>query len=267
VRPQDVVTPDDARGMRSLLALLGGDPAREAAQALLRSARRVLLCTGFPVDAHPETDGPPGAVALALALRAIGRPVTFASWDEILCACAPWLPDVDLLAVPRGPSHGEAPAGDVVAMEACGRTRDGSYRRMTGEDVRAAAPHFESWVGERVLVSIGDGGNEMGMGSAPPEWFSGRDVVAPISTCEVLVPASVSNWGCLAVVAELSLATGRRLLPRTDRHLALIEDLVAHGFVDGFTATRAPLVDGRPLSATAAILDALERCTHLPSLF
>lgn len=257
MRPQDVATPDDARGMCALLKQLGGDPAREAAQALLRTGERVMICTGFPVGGRPETDGPPGAIALALALRALGRRVTLVSWGEILCACAAWLPEVDLLEIPLGPSRGAAPAGDVVAIEACGRTRDGAYRSMTGADLRASAPHFESWVGERVLVGIGDGGNEIGMGSAPPRWFEGRGVEPPVSTCEVLVPSSVSNWGCLAVVAELSRATGRRLLPRTERHLALMEDLVSRGFVDGFTRARAPLVDGRSLSESADILDRL----------
>src|SRR2546422_10801016 len=51
--------------------------ARRAADTL-RRARRVLVTTGFVVDAGvAETDGPPGAAVLGRALRALGAEVRY----------------------------------------------------------------------------------------------------------------------------------------------------------------------------------------------
>ena len=50
--------------------------ALDAARAL-RRARRVLIITGFTVELDmPETDGPPGAAVLGRALRRLGARVT-----------------------------------------------------------------------------------------------------------------------------------------------------------------------------------------------
>jgi len=52
--------------------------AAVAAARALRSARRVLIVTGFTVQpGMPETDGPPGAAVLGRALRRVGAQVRY----------------------------------------------------------------------------------------------------------------------------------------------------------------------------------------------
>ena len=252
--------------MRRLLAMMGGDPAREAAAALLASSGRVAICTGFPVAGRPETDGPPGAIALARALHSLGRGTAIASWREALDLVAPHAGFASLVEVPRPCDPVDPPRieGVVVAVEACGRGSDGVRRSMRGADVTDAAPRFEDAFGDHVLVAIGDGGNEIGMGSAPDAFFEGLPFPRPTSTAGVLVPATVSDWGALAVVAELSRTTGRCLLPTPEEHAALVRDLVARGAVDGFSGRSLDAIDGRPLGASVAVLERLRTACGLP---
>ena len=253
--PGWLATPDDSRGMRRLLALLGGDPARDAAQALLGlpPSARIVVCTGFLVAGRPETDGPPGALALASALRSLRRRVALASFRDVLHAIGPHASGAELIDVSR-----TAPLNDpAVAIEVCGRAEDGLYRNMRGEDISDVAPRFEDVLKGPLLVGVGDGGNELGMGAAPLEFFEALPFPRPVVAASVLVPASVSNWGALAIVAELSRATERDLLPSRAVHLAVLEDLHARGFVDGFSGEVAPLIDGHPFTDELALLDAL----------
>lgn len=257
--PSWIATPDDARGMQRLLRLLPGDPAREAAALLRDASERVVVCTGFPVGGLPESDGPPGALELARALERIGQRVAIASWRRVLELVAPWALGIELVEVPCGMAGGNRPLGGmIVAVEACGRAADGCWRNMRGEDISADVPRFEDRVGERLHVAVGDGGNELGMGSAPETFFDGLPFPRPVSTAQVLVPSTVSNWGALAIVAELSLATRRRLLPDPEQHAQLVRDMIADGAVDGFSRERVDAVDGRPLAESVAVVTDLQ---------
>ena len=63
-------------GQRGLATLAGQDDLPRAAASLLRS-ERIFIVTGFCIRAAMigENDGPPGALALADALRQLGREV------------------------------------------------------------------------------------------------------------------------------------------------------------------------------------------------
>jgi D-glutamate cyclase-like protein len=259
--PDAFVVSNDDRGMATLLSMLGpSSPAKRAAHALLAVRERLLLCTGFPSDGAPETDGPAGTVVLAKALRSVGKDVVVVSWPEALDAFGPVLGDLPCYEIRRG-----APPrpidGSAVTIEVCGRVQDGSYRNMRGVDVRATAPWFEDAIGKHALVSIGDGGNEFGMGSAPARWFEGRGVLPPVSTCDVLVVGQVSNWATLALVASLARATQKDLLPSADLYRSLLEDLAKNGVVDGVRGVAEPTEDGFDVGWSRAILQELHRWT------
>lgn len=262
MRPLDIAAPDDARGMRSMLAMMGCDPLPAAAGALLGARRRIIVATGFPVGGRPETDGPPGAIALLHALEALGcghdQGLAFASWREVLDLVAPELPPgVELIEIPLPPARAQMLAGEAIAIECCGTTPKGARKDMHGVDVTTASPCFEDALGDRVLVAIGDGGNEVGMGSAPAGWHERHAVARPRSGAQVLVPASVSNWGALALVATLGMLTRTDLLPEPAEHGALIQRLVERGAVDGFTGLSRAFVDGRPASEEVGVVSSL----------
>jgi len=257
--PLELATARNDRGMQDLLAALG-NTAADAARILLDENEPVVICTGFPVNGAPETDGPPGAFALADALRSLGKAVSVASWDQALQIFAKVRGDLSFLQVPVGRDDVGGPArGAVVTIEVCGQCDDGSYRNMRGVDIGASAPRFESVFGMRSIVSVGDGGNEFGMGSAPDSFFRKWRVMRPVSTTECLVPAAVSNYGAYAIIKELERATQRTLLPDPADHLALIRALVAAGCVDGYTGQPTLTVDGEDIAATGRLLEDLDK--------
>lgn len=256
--PDDLVIMDDSRGMASLSGMLGpSSPAMRAARSVLGCEQQLLLCTGFPVENGSETDGPAGAIVLGRALRALARGFTIVAWAEALQSWAPALGDLPSLAIPQG-ARPAALTGAAITIEACGRTADGAYYNMLGVDVGAKAPWFEDAIGLHALVSVGDGGNEFGMGSAPPAWFESRDVKAPASTCDVLVVGQVSNWGVLAIVACLSQLTGRRLLPQPEEYQELLEQLAQGGVLDGVRKLVQPTEDGFEPGRGAKVIASLQ---------
>jgi len=242
--------------MSGLLGALGGNPTREAAVALFAENREIVVSTGFPVDGNPETDGPPGAIVLVDALRRLRKAVKLASWNTMIDILRALRPDYAYFEVLIGKNREVHNLGNIahVTVEVCGETEDGTYRNMRDVDISAVTPHFEDVFGYNAIVSIGDGGNEFGMGSAPIEFFTETNVRRPKSTAQVLVPATTSNHGAYAIVRELELISGSRLLPVPDDHIALIGQLVQLGCVDGFSGQRIPAVDGRPISESKKIL-------------
>ena len=258
--PLELATARNDRGMQDLLAALG-NTAADAARILLDENDPIVICTGFPVNGAPETDGPPGAFALADALRSLGKSVSVASWDQALQIFAKVRGDLSFLEVPVGRDGAGGPAarGAVVTIEVCGQCDDGSYRNMRGVDIGASAPRFECVFGMRSIVSVGDGGNEFGMGSAPDSFFRKWHVMRPVSTTDCLVPAAVSNYGAYAIIKELERASRRTLLPDPTDHLALIRALVTAGCVDGYTGQATLTVDGEDIAETGRLLEELDK--------
>jgi hypothetical protein len=147
---------------------------------------------------------------------------------------------------------------------------------MRGRNIDAvtAPAHrlFEGIAENRLSVTtigIGDGGNEIGMGSFP--WdvvrralgsdHAGR-VACRIPTDHTIV-AGVSNWGAYALglaVCRLSSRTDIAARYTTEAQRKLIETIVTQaGAVDGVTKRREPTVDGIPLDVYLATLEDLRR--------
>lgn len=105
-------------------------------------------------------------------------------------------------------------------------------------------------------IGIGDGGNEIGMGSFL--WESLHPLVpgghGPRIVCRIptdwTVVAGTSNWGAYALAAAVALLAGRPDVLHSwpeARHEQLLRHLVQHGpAVDGVTREREPTVDGLP---------------------
>jgi len=172
-----------------------GPHTRLAAQNLLEATNTVIL-TGFPclVDHTPptETDGPPGAIALARCCAALGQRVTLITDDcnadpvkatlrgagafasDVLVESFP--PASDTSAWADGGASATllrdiAEAHDhVIAIERAGPAADGTYRTMRGRDMTSLVAPLERLIPLATEVGasttgIGDGGNEVGMGA------------------------------------------------------------------------------------------------------
>lgn len=266
-------------GRRGIANLFQPGAALAAARAL-RRARRVVIVTGFVVEAGmPETDGPPGAAALGRALRRLRATVRYATDALAVPVVAAALGAVgepeDVLAYPASVDAGvrllaELRPTHLVAIERPGRSASGDWLNMRGRSVRAwNAPmddlfrsstrraHGLRRAARPVTVGVGDGGNEIGMGNVRARLVRRGGLAARIaSTTRVdhLVVAGVSNWGAYGIVAQLARLTRRPLLHRPDDERRMIEACVAAGACDGITRRREPTVDGLPAHVHAAMV-------------
>jgi hypothetical protein len=278
-------------GGRGIEAFFVRGGATAAARAL-RKSRRVLLTTGFAVGPGlPETDGPPGAACLGRALRLLGAEVTYVT-DAV--AVPPLQAALKVLGEPaaveifqvaharadgaargRGPGRGAAREAarrllgehrptHLVAVERPGRARDGHYRSARGRSLTewngALDELFLAAPARVVTVGVGDGGNEVGMGTVRARVARAGGVfprIASVVKVKHLVVAGVSNWGAYGIVAELGRLAGRPLLHTAEEEQALVQACVDAGAVDGLTHRRDPTVDGLPLPVHIGMLELL----------
>ena len=248
--------------------------ATRAAQAL-RRAKRVILTTGFSLGPGlPETDGPPGTASLGRALRALGAQVTYitdaASLPPLQAALAvlgepsailTFHASGDAALTARRLLSEHAPT-HLVSVERPGRTRNGEYLSMRGESVGEwNGPLDELFLQAPrrvVTVGVGDGGNEIGMGTLRARLArAGARLgkVASVVPARHVVVAGVSNWGAYGIVVELARLSKRPLLHTAEEERCMIRACVAAGAVDGITRKREATVDALPLEAHAGMVE------------
>ncbi len=275
----DAVFPFDYRGIRSAARRLPADAYLRAGRALLaRRAGVVLITTGFPFGSTGETDGPPGARAVAGALKALG-------WQIVTVACPATHAVVEALLGRLGPVElveGESPAAaragcervlrthvpDVaIAIERPGVTADGRLVNMRGEQLHADTAALDALMQAPLSIAIADGGNEIGMGAVAGYLARHRLVAAPcITRTTHLLLASVSTWGAYGLVAMLDLLSGIESTPTGSDERDWLQRLLAAGAVDGVSGRPEPTVDTFTADRTEAVLERLRaiRRRHTP---
>lgn len=122
-----------------------------------------------------------------------------------------------------------------------------------------------------LTISVGDGGNEVGMGTIAEDlikWLPYgvecqcpcKGGIIPETITDILVSASVSNWGASAIAAALSLlAQDPEAAPNADLEERIIKRCAEVGFIDGPTGKVGDMVDGMPGSVSASIARLLEQ--------
>ncbi len=280
-RLERLIARDPGRGIAPLAAAAAGGLAR--AGAALADARAVTVLTGFFIPAADppaaENDGPIGAAFLAAALAARGVPVHVvtdrpcATVVEAALAAAGLAERCPLTAVAvdataRGEAleavvarHDAAPPSHVVAIERVGPGADGVPRNMRGDDISArTAPLERLFTPPAFRIAIGDGGNELGMGSLPAALIAEHVRAGDVTACRVpadaLIVAGVSNWGG----AALALLVGGAAV--TDRvngaaHDRLLDAVTAAGAVDGIRRAPGRSVDDVDAAVHRELIDAL----------
>ena len=257
---EELILSESRRGMDRIADLLPSDFCSQAGQYVLSWPRgRVLLVTGFYVQGHGETDGPPGTKLLFDALTKLG----FSPLVVTDPFCAEYFQTVDLPFLAFGPETAaselqalldrEKPVG-LIAIERCGRTEDGRYINSKNVDIRQCmAPLDELFLLSRIpSVGVGDGGNEIGMGDLAEGVAERLGRIPCAVRTDRLIIATVSNWGALGLCAALGqLPTEAELLaayaPCPDAHL-----------VDGITCEPTLSEDGFPLEHVKRLRNSLE---------
>ncbi|XP_055087186.1 D-glutamate cyclase, mitochondrial isoform X2 [Periophthalmus magnuspinnatus] len=206
----------------------------------LSHAFSVLITTGFPThymhNPPDETDGPPGAFAMANMLLSLGKRVTMVTDQR----CLQLNQDIMNEAVSSGVLAAPIPLvtfednspdsalnflchhGDItkprydhlVAIERSGRAADGNYYNMRGVNIKHMVDPIDNlFIAAKdipgiLTTGIGDGGNELGMGKLK-ERVKSRMPKGELIACDVAadyaVTCGVSNWGGYAVACGLFL--------------------------------------------------------------
>ena len=282
-----------ARGIAPLAAFARGGLQRAVQSIGTHPAPHVAIITGFWIlhgkPPSPENDGPPGAAHIAAALHAAKIPSrivtdTLSAYAVRATVKGAGLPDdycVDVVSLSgRGGEHGRStsdvraawlaaapPVSHVIAIERCGPRADGRTYNARGFDISAVnAPLHEIFSGGPwVTIGIGDGGNELGMGSIPRDLIeaniqNGSSLACAIP-CDHLIVCGVSNWGGYAVPAALAIVRpdlGGALTAGLTREndLAILKAAVFEGHaVQGATGTEVLSVDKLPWEVHAGLLD------------
>jgi hypothetical protein len=245
----------------------------------------VLIVTGFGLPPNlpcGETDGPPGAAVLARALaKGLGAHVVLVTEEAHLAPVAATgnllgktldgRGSITVESFPVGIDAGRLAAAALVAkhrpaavifVERPGPNAEGYFHGIRGdcgspEGVGHLYLLADAARGQGVLtIGIGDGGNEIGFGAVRRQIadslpLAGRclngcpsGVVTAIAT-DIMVSASVSNWGAYAVAAALAVLRRQPALLHTpELERELIAASVAAGARDGATFAADLLVDG-----------------------
>ncbi len=252
----------------------------EAAATELLNGKRVILVTGFCIRAAMigENDGLSGTLALADALRQLGKEVMLVTDEHstaLLNAGAtvfgepfPSLTlslvqeeanrEIDALLAAFLPTH-------VVAIERPGSAIDGHRYSMYGQMLDDLVPAADrllvpTFPRNYTTIAIGDGGNELGLGTlrdALKERVTHGELIFCATPADYVITAGISNWGAFALVATLSLVAGKTLMRPPEHEFAVLDALRIAGAVDGCTKKNEVTVDGIGWDDYASTLSAI----------
>ena len=272
---KNIITDNDKRGISMLLPHVSDTVCEDAANIILNNPNKAIILTGFYIlsAGAAETDGPIGAIAIGNALKKIGYQVTYITDEfsqppikKVLSA------DDNLEIFPMQNHEQRAITADkmisdlnpslIISIERCGPTVDGDYLNSRGKKIEEFNSKTEYLLNNNIpSIGIGDGGNEIGMGNLKHIIKNSTELSNPpcITTTDLLIPASTSNWGGYGLVAGLSKITNKNLLPSIPEDEKLIKDFVDAGGVDGITATSSYKVDSFELEVNSSILNRLHK--------
>ena len=257
-----------------------------AAKALVRALQPggcVLILTGFvlPPWNKAETDGVIGSIFLAraLAIAFEARPVLVCPEEAVRAAQA--LADlcdtqIEVIAFTKDKTQAEAQAANIlcgalpqaiVSIEAPGADANGEYHNAAGADVTAFQAKSDALFTacrrrDILSVAIGDLGNEIGMGKIAAQLARYVPCVPAATAADMLVTATVSDWGCYALIAALAfLRENIDILHDAELERAACELAAKHDLID-MTGGHVPAIDGFGPEMNTAIVTLMRECVR-----
>ncbi len=247
-----------------------------------------------------ESDGPAGAVVLGRALQKaanvlpvyvveenlVGAMGTVAqaggfkilSAHDTLPACEEGTslePAALVVGFPSDPNEAENVAPDLfeqykpaalISIEKGGYNQDELILTSWANDSTRYMAKVDFLIQEmrqhgKLLIGIGDGGNEIGMSAIADgirEFLRFGDKTVPLCETDALVVASVSNWGAYGVAACLAfLKEDIRIFHNEDLERRILHACVDAGLIDGLTGRVEEGTDGLEASVHASIVKLL----------
>lgn len=222
-----LLTDPGQRGVRHLLER--GDLLRSV--LALVKAKRVAITTGFPCfpqdEQKEETDGIPGALAIAQSATALGSQVHVISDDRNLSlmeSSTDYYAQIGALQPFQRKAISVSNYSKVkdefctsnydcfVAIERSGRAHDGRHYTMNGKDITEHCDPIDDLFKTAsesdgcTTIGVGDGGNELGLGKVYSQTKkhvrNGAQIGAAIAA-NLVVLTGVSNWGGYGIAAGM----------------------------------------------------------------
>ena len=283
---ENIILSHDNRGISALKKYLPANCYAAAATTILRDIKKhprpAIITTGFyiPSAKAPETDGPPGALAIGNALNTLGIDVVYVtdkfSTDLLMDAIHGKDSIIDFPITDQDTSKqfaqklvNDIRPATIVSIERCGLSRNNTYLNMAGQDITEYTAKIDYlFIGRDNTIGIGDGGNEIGMGNLAPYITAVDSLPADpaLTTVKTLLIASISNWGGYGLVAALSRIVKKNLLPSVQWEKDIIRHFVAKGAVDGVSGKKIHAVDNFELEKNAWALTQLNQLLKLDNL-
>ena len=229
----------------------------------LSHAKRVAITTGFPVhtelEVKEETDGLPGALSICQALLALDKEVILIADSGtvgLYQSCADHMTELKVLksavkVIPYSSAveilqngRPDSPPWDcLLAIERAGRAKDGSYHTMKAKTV-SVEPVDDLFIMAESnplisTISIGDGGNELGMGKVYEQvvkYIPHGETIACTTATDFVIVAGVSNWAGYAVSLGLYVLSHSPIHWRYRNHAVDTDRIVTYE-LDNFLPT------------------------------
>ena len=259
---EKIILHDDTRGMSDLYQKIGKGFIERSTKLILEKKGVIIITTGFYILSAnaPETDGPPGAVALGKSLEKLGYDVFYVTDKYSYNILSGLSGEGNIIEFPIT-SHIESSnfanklirdydPKSLISIERAGLSNDGKYRNFKGEDFSKYNAKIDYLFEQHPrTVGILDGGNEIGSGNYIEEIIKLGNIIdyPSIITATESIISSTSNWGAFGLIAGLSIHENINLLPSVDEGKRLIEKTYNLGAVEGLTGESKPYVDGRSL--------------------
>lgn len=284
--------------------LYGEPLSFRAAKALIDRVKlrdTVIICAGFfdPPSMITEGDGPIGAVLLGRALAA-GLGVTpvyltevtnIARLAELVRATGLDIVDVELarttafkaaivpLPIEEQRARSLAPAlmqevrpAAMISVEKPAPTAAGTYHVGSGIDVTNLVGKVDYYVHAAqefgaLTIGIGDGGNEVGMGriaDAVRRHVSTGPTIGTVLETDILVVATIANWGAYAIEACLAAALHLpEVIHSEEMEREVLSASIRTGMIDPMSGRAEGWVDGTPPICSLSILALLRQLVEL----
>ena len=254
---EDIILENDKREISKLRTLLEKNYCEQAAELIVANPKTAIITTGFFITGpnKPETDGPPGAIAIGNSLESIGFQVKYVT-DEISSFVMKNLTNCEVIEFPIT-NHDTSKKisrkiidtfhpSILISIERCGFTSKKRYKNMAGLDISENNAKIDYLFENKIpSIGIGDGGNEIGMGNLKahiPKLMPKVQDPCVTQTSKLII-SSVSNWGGYGLITALSIKSNKNLLPSLSDETIRINKSVELGAVDGFSKMNINKVD------------------------
>lgn len=231
----------------------------------LDSSNTVVIATGFAVKVAKvgETDGPPGALALAYALENLNKKVIIVTdkYSEVFLRIGAKLLNLKAVISIFEENKEEEQSEEifrkykpdhVIGIERPGRGCDNRCYSMRGEDITSFCPNtdllfIKAKENNIPTSAVGDGGNEVGMGKVRDfviKYVNKGNIICAQFCSDNLIVAGVSNWGAFGICVGLCLLNNNMVMYDEETYEKIMKEMVKAGAVDGYSKKRETTVDG-----------------------